>query len=134
MPKHYPINSLRPRKPEGSLGRPAQDGHLDSHTAPELCIYAAASDQAFNPTGVKIRAAFAKRMEVSMLILPSVQFLPAGSPWRTASHTSGGHPPIPFLASTRHQPLGRRASHTPLTMGSSSVWTACTDTLSGGSL
>ena len=24
--------SLRPRKPEGSLGRTAQDGHLDSHT------------------------------------------------------------------------------------------------------
>ena len=31
--------SLRPRKPEGSLGRTAQDGHLDSHTAPELCRY-----------------------------------------------------------------------------------------------
>ena len=31
-------NSLRPRKPEGSLGRTAQDGHLDSHTAPELCF------------------------------------------------------------------------------------------------
>ena len=31
-------NSLRPRKPEGSLGRTAQDGHLDSHTAPELCL------------------------------------------------------------------------------------------------
>ena len=39
--------ALRPRKPEGSLGRTAQDGHLDSHTAPELydarsmdlCIY-----------------------------------------------------------------------------------------------
>ena len=30
-------NSLRPRKPEGSLGRTAQDSHLDSHTAPELC-------------------------------------------------------------------------------------------------
>ena len=30
-------NSLRPRKPQGSLGRTAQDGHLDSHTAPELC-------------------------------------------------------------------------------------------------
>ena len=30
-------NSLRPRKPEGSLGRTAQDGHLDSHTAAELC-------------------------------------------------------------------------------------------------
>ena len=29
-------SSLRPRKPEGSLGRTAQDGHLDSHTAPEL--------------------------------------------------------------------------------------------------
>ena len=31
-------NSLRPRKPEGSLGRTAHDGHLDSHTAPELWI------------------------------------------------------------------------------------------------
>ena len=30
--------SLHPRKPEGSLGRTAQDGHLDSHTAPELCV------------------------------------------------------------------------------------------------
>ena len=29
-------NSLRRRKPEGSLGRTAQDVHLDSHTAPEL--------------------------------------------------------------------------------------------------
>ena len=26
--------SLRPRKPEGSLGRTAQDVHLDFHTAP----------------------------------------------------------------------------------------------------
>ena len=32
-------NALRPRTPEGSLGRTAQDGHLDSHTAPELCTY-----------------------------------------------------------------------------------------------
>ena len=30
--------ALRCRKPEGSLGRTAQDGHLDSHTAPELCV------------------------------------------------------------------------------------------------
>ena len=30
--------ALRPRKPEGLLGRTAQDGHLDSHTAPELCV------------------------------------------------------------------------------------------------
>ena len=29
-------NSLRPRKPEGSLGRTAQDDHLDSHTVPKL--------------------------------------------------------------------------------------------------
>ena len=29
--------ALRPQKPEGSLGRKAQDGHLDFHTAPELC-------------------------------------------------------------------------------------------------
>ena len=28
--------ALRPRKPEGSLGRTDQDGHLNSHTAPEL--------------------------------------------------------------------------------------------------
>ena len=32
-------NSLRPRKPEGSLGRTAQHVHLDSHTAPELCDF-----------------------------------------------------------------------------------------------
>ena len=30
-------NSLPPRKPEGSLGQTDQDGHLNSHTAPELC-------------------------------------------------------------------------------------------------
>ena len=30
-------NCLRPRKPEGLLGRTAQDSHLDSHAAPELC-------------------------------------------------------------------------------------------------
>ena len=29
--------ALRPRRPEGSLGWTAQDGHLDSHAAPELC-------------------------------------------------------------------------------------------------
>ena len=28
--------ALRPQKPQGSLGRKAQDGHLDFHTAPEL--------------------------------------------------------------------------------------------------
>ena len=29
--------ALRPRKPEGLSGRTAQDSHLNSHTAPELC-------------------------------------------------------------------------------------------------
>ena len=38
-------NSLRPRKPEGWLGRTAQDGHLDSHTAPELCVVAGGGDE-----------------------------------------------------------------------------------------
>ena len=33
------ISALRPRKPESLLGRTAQDGHLDSHTAPELWTY-----------------------------------------------------------------------------------------------
>ena len=28
--------ALRPQKPYGSLGRKAQDGHLDFHTTPEL--------------------------------------------------------------------------------------------------
>ena len=31
--------ALCPWKPEGLLGWTAQDGHLDSHTAPELCGY-----------------------------------------------------------------------------------------------
>ena len=31
--------ALRPRKPEGSLGRTAQDGHLDSLTAPEHIVF-----------------------------------------------------------------------------------------------
>ena len=30
--------ALRPHKPLGSLGRGAQDGHLNFHTAPELLI------------------------------------------------------------------------------------------------
>ena len=30
--------ALRPQKPSGSLGRKAQDGHLDFHTTPELAL------------------------------------------------------------------------------------------------
>ena len=40
--------SLRPRKPEGSLGRTAQVGHLDSHTAPELRLWKQPSAQVTN--------------------------------------------------------------------------------------
>ena len=40
--------SLRPQKPEGSLGRTAQDVHLDSHTAPELCKTLPAQRTGFN--------------------------------------------------------------------------------------
>ena len=39
--------ALRPRKPEGSLGRTAQDGHIDSHTGPELCVELEADDSFF---------------------------------------------------------------------------------------
>ena len=40
--------SLRPRKPEGSLGRTAQDVHLDSRAAPELSdVQQVAVDLAF---------------------------------------------------------------------------------------
>ena len=42
--------SLRPRKPEGSLGRTAQDVHLDSHTAPELCVAAQTGEREGNTT------------------------------------------------------------------------------------
>ena len=38
MPDAWFSIILCPRKPEGSLGRTAQDGHLDSHTAPELWL------------------------------------------------------------------------------------------------
>ena len=40
-------NSLRPRKPEGSLGRTAQDLNLNSHTAPELCMGARLIPQSY---------------------------------------------------------------------------------------
>ena len=47
-------NSLRPRKPEGSLGRTAQDGHLDSHTAPELSSAGVGYLPAFNQKLISI--------------------------------------------------------------------------------
>ena len=46
--------SLRPRKPEGSLGRTAQDVHLDSHTDSELSSYVIVSASAFILTCVSL--------------------------------------------------------------------------------
>ena len=40
--------SLHPRKPEGSLGRTAQDVHLYSHTSPELCPFCVAFTQNYS--------------------------------------------------------------------------------------
>ena len=40
--------ALRPQKPEGSLEQTAQDGHLDSHTAPELWGNDVLSTQLYN--------------------------------------------------------------------------------------
>ena len=49
--------SLRPRKPEGSLGRKAQDVHLDSHTAPELYMKGHKLTAAEDEAGHKLTAA-----------------------------------------------------------------------------
>ena len=43
--------ALRPRKPEGSLGRTVQDGHLDSHTAPEPCCVLLLHSPLYNRNG-----------------------------------------------------------------------------------
>ena len=58
-------NSLRPRKPEGSLGRTAQDVHLDSHTAPELCKIKA-EERVFIVTGL------AKTIELTAERIPKL--------------------------------------------------------------
>ena len=48
-------NSLRPRKPEGSLGRTDQDSHLDSHTPPELCRPNLTSDGLYVSIAVRLK-------------------------------------------------------------------------------
>ena len=59
-------NSLRPRKPEGSLGRTAQDVHLDSHTAPEL-----------HDVGTKVRGGGGKRETIPNLTTSPPRMTPA---------------------------------------------------------
>ena len=73
--------SLRPRKPEGSLGRTAQDVHLDSHTAPELCTPAEKTDSFFKALAsedIKQNVSFQSsefkncvKVEVAVLVFPS---------------------------------------------------------------
>ena len=77
-------NSLRPRKPEGSLGRTAQDVHLDSHTAPELLggrpglsvpivrtVSVNVKPQPKNKKKIQIRVQELVRVEVDVLGFPS---------------------------------------------------------------
>ena len=45
-------NNYLPSDQKGSLGRTAQDGHLDSHTAPELCAVGHAKVTNLMETGV----------------------------------------------------------------------------------
>ena len=79
-------NSLRPRKPEGSLGRTALDGHLDSHTAPELCEMKGPVTNPFvHLYTIKLRI-------YSPLRLVTLFFLSPPSP----------HPSIPSLVSFSH--------------------------------
>ena len=58
--------SLRPRKPEGSLGRTAQDVHLDSHTAPELCDGFAPRTIIYRPLTPPTMSSSAQRKESSV--------------------------------------------------------------------
>ena len=91
-------NSLRPRKPEGSLGRTAQDGHLDSHTAPELCVEDVPLVELMYPVftrtpGESYRreaALFASETPVLLLFLTEALMLltsPMPYPWTQPAHT-----------------------------------------------
>ena len=76
--------ALRPRKPEGSLGRTAQDGHLDSHTAPKLCPN--------KPTvSVDVKHHFNLHYTTSLL----------RSELRSCVKSRGGHPGLPWSPNVR---------------------------------
>ena len=94
--------SLRPRKPEGSLGRTAQDGHLDSHTTPELC-------QAGNlPMDIVFVTLFyiAVGTAINCVVLGSLRN--AGRTLSLASCCSGGGPRKPW--SSGSAPVSRSHS------------------------
>ena len=93
-------NSLRPRKPEGSLGRTAQDGHLDSYTAPELCLRLDSNDFGFIRAGVSNGGGYERNARYTELSVTSLlpcehqqreralaetRGVGAGSGWRKAS-------------------------------------------------
>ena len=57
-------HSLRPRKPEGSLGRTAQDVHLESHTAPELCQALTVSSRQYQNEQARLVDIIATRVQM----------------------------------------------------------------------
>ena len=61
--------SLRPRKPEGSFGRTAQDGHLDSHTAPGLDLGDFVLSSAMDASTF-----FIHDLAVSIVLVPETHF------------------------------------------------------------
>ena len=60
--------SLRPRKPEGSLGRTAQEVHLDSHTAPELSMLLLLTSRAYLWTTSSVLLTRVAHQESKLLI------------------------------------------------------------------
>ena len=73
--------SLRPRKPEGSLGRTAQDIHLDSHTAPELCKNNRAA-------WLNLKSLFLGSLSVACFSIKSLQDVP-GDFWTKINASQG---------------------------------------------
>ena len=77
-------NSLHPRKPEGSLGRTAQDVHLDCHTAPELwpCVVGREIDErlCYSADGKDTSAVFSvEREETNVFVAGKTQNYPQSS-------------------------------------------------------
>ena len=74
-------------KPEGSLGRTAQDGHLDSHTAPEG---APGEPRTATSTLIQLLSTGSVKFSVDLRPLRQYGLLGAGSPGRppSLSHSS----------------------------------------------
>ena len=86
--------SLRPRKPEGSLGRTAQDVHLDSHTAPELCWCF------FGPVSLLRRRERAMQFKFNAALLSSESETMITKDYITDGEKSPRRPPSTFTQSS----------------------------------